>query len=115
MSFEGYYQFLCEKGHYSEVDVYAAVASGDEYKCPFCNSPVAWWNQVDTTNGSFCWNESTNDQDRIDGFVELEVDQSPETCTCHCGHVHTKTVCTYKFPPPEIGHHSKPPSFDWGV
>jgi len=112
MSFEGYYQCLCEKGHYSELDVYDPAAN-DTYVCPICNSPVAWHNQVDTTNGSFYYDEAGNQKERIDGFVELEVDQPPEICTCHCGHVHAKTACTYKIPSLGIGHHSKIPGFNW--
>lgn len=47
MSFEGYYQLICKKGH-----CYIAELFGDEEgsKCPFCMSNTIWWNLVDTTN-----------------------------------------------------------------
>jgi hypothetical protein len=111
MSYEGYYQCLCKNGHYFEENVYDTHNNA----CPHCSSEVAWWNQVDTTNGSFYYDSAENQKERIDGFVELEVDKPPEICTCHCGHVHTKTVCAYKFPPQDVGHHGKLHNFEWDV
>jgi len=36
MSFEGYYQCLCEKGHYFIVDVYEWDIPEFRPKCPIC-------------------------------------------------------------------------------
>ena len=48
MSYEGYVEYLCEKGHHWAVDsVY------DEYDdtCPRCNQKASWSHDVDETNG----------------------------------------------------------------
>jgi len=65
MSYEGYSQFLCKKGHYWTEDCY--LADKENCKCPICFGSVDWENQVNITNGSF------EDGERIDGFVELKI------------------------------------------
>ena len=47
MSFEGFYEYLCERGHYFARDVYDA----DPKECPRCRSAIEWRHQVDQTNG----------------------------------------------------------------
>lgn len=47
MSFEGYYEYICEWGHQFAVDVY----SDTERLCPKCNGKIAWYYLVDQTNG----------------------------------------------------------------
>lgn len=67
MSFEGYYQCLCKNGHYFECDIYEC----EEIKmacCPICGKKIAWWNIVDTTNGSHDY-----DGTRIDNFFKLDI------------------------------------------
>lgn len=81
MSFEGYYQKLCEKGHLTCVDVYGP----EDDKCN-CGKKFVWENTVDQTNGE------------NDGLVNLEI-ISQESCDC-CGHV-KETV--YKIPDLERG------------
>lgn len=47
MSYEGFEEYLCEKGHYNTRDVY-----GDEFTaCPVCDSKLIYWHPVDQTNG----------------------------------------------------------------
>lgn len=46
MSFEGYYQCLCEVGHYAIQDLYT-----DLEKCPVCSGSIVYHNLVDETNG----------------------------------------------------------------
>ena len=80
MSFEGYYQYIFEDGHTWNRDVY------DDYDffgyedqnptCPYCGKGVIWSNIVDETNGSH-----DEDGKRIDGFVELEVNEQ-DCCPC---------------------------------
>ena len=85
MSFEGYYQVLCEQGHYIIIDVY----NFDEFnhKCPICQSKVAWWNIVDETN---C--ESV-------GYIELDVKEPTKKCMCDkCGYEHDIGSPTYYIP-----------------
>lgn len=69
MSFEGYYQVICEKGHYWTEDCWAYYHEGD-IECGICsikdcNAGIAWTNLVDITNGS--WDKEGN---RIDGYKE---------------------------------------------
>jgi hypothetical protein len=76
MSFEGYYQVLCRKGHYHTEDCYdhPLFAENDRYidptkpvwTCPDCGAAARWSNLVDVTNGSY--DEEGN---RIDGAVVL--------------------------------------------
>ncbi|KKM71647.1 hypothetical protein LCGC14_1428460 [marine sediment metagenome] len=63
-----------------------------------CGESAVWKNMY-TTNGSYYKDE------RIDGYVELELAKKAPTCTCHCGHVHTTGPAVYKLPPKDVGHH----------
>jgi len=72
MSFEGYYQTLCENGHYDIEDCYM-FSEGKSFECSKCGSGIAWYNLVDTTNGD----ES--------GYVKLEM-VSQKKCE-HCDSV----------------------------
>jgi hypothetical protein len=83
MSFEGYYQMLCVKGHAKHLDCHEEKPEWCE-----CGALMVWENLVDVTNGSY------DDGLRIDGYVELEVEEE-SFCTC-CGHL---KVRTYKIPP----------------
>jgi RNA polymerase subunit RPABC4/transcription elongation factor Spt4 len=72
MSFEGYFQKICANGHYWQCDVYDETDN-----CPICDKPEVWENMVDITNGSY------EDDKRIDGYIELEI-ESERKCE-HCG------------------------------
>ena len=74
MSYEGYVQLLCAKGHLTEIDCYEDIPE----KC-HCGRKFVWRNGVDTTNGSY-----DDNGNRIDGAVELEI--SKEIKCKHCGH-----------------------------
>jgi DNA-directed RNA polymerase subunit RPC12/RpoP len=47
MSYEGYEEYLCEKGHYINHDIH------DEHPevCEHCGSKWVFWHPVDQTNG----------------------------------------------------------------
>jgi len=91
MSYEGYSQILCRKGHQSTEDAYG---ESETFKCPVCGEPKAWSNQVDLTNGSF-----DEKGERIDGYIELEIKEPAVTCKCPtCNNVHVVQVQTYKIP-----------------
>jgi hypothetical protein len=47
MSFEGYYQLICKKGHYYNTGLCGAE---ENTCCPYCKSYPVCWNLVDTTN-----------------------------------------------------------------
>jgi hypothetical protein len=74
MSYEGYSQFLCKKGHYWEMDCY--YADYEEHICPKCKGKAVWENMVDTTNDA-------------GNPVELKVAKE-EYCEC-CGQLTEKT------------------------
>jgi len=108
MSYEGYTQYLCPNGHYDTVDAYDDFHYFDEesqedvrWKCRECGEGPAWWNMVNLTNGSYYEDE------RIDGYVDLELERDTPTCTCECGHVHATGPAVYKIPPKGTGHHEK--------
>ena len=85
MSFEGYYQMICEKGHYSTIGVH--LDEPETFLCPACKEQIVWWNLVDTTNGSF-YNGK-----RIDRLIKMEVDKR-KVCD-KCGSV---LETTFKIP-----------------
>ena len=74
MSWEGYDQLICEKGHYWTADL-----SGLENcicSCPICGSDPVWFNAVDFTNGSYFEGK------RIDGYIEMKIKKEIK---CSCG------------------------------
>lgn len=85
MSFEGYYQKLCKNGHQWIEDCYIEHES---HLCPECGEETIWHNLVDQTNGSY-----DNNNNRIDGYIELEIDERTN-CPC-CGNI-LETI--YKVP-----------------
>jgi hypothetical protein len=105
MSWEGYEQVVCKKGHQCTQDAYDF--DPDEFECPIvvrgeiCGEKCAWWNQVDTTNGSYEMDERPGFEGRevrIDGYIELEIGLEEI-----CGHCKSVLQTLYKIPP--IGGH----------
>lgn len=47
MSFSGFYEYVCESGHYMSNDVYGI----DVDKCYHCSKKLVWRHLVDQTNG----------------------------------------------------------------
>ncbi len=93
MSYEGYEQVLCRKGHYHIFDAFDEP-DYKEWKCPDCGEPVAWTNGVDTTNVGYEGIPPDGE-----GFVELEEVTAAVTCKCDkCGHIHEVHPPTYKIP-----------------
>lgn len=93
MSYEGYDQFLCKKGHYWTNDVEVNWDGGNEKeKCPICGEEAVWENQVNITNGSY-----DDDGNRIDGFVDLKIEKCTQGICSKCKKPH---VCgtIYKIP-----------------
>lgn len=90
MSFEGYYQILCERGHLHRRDAYDwPWGPSHTWTCDSlvdgkpCRALVAWDNLVDDTN--------------CDAYGKIEVvEMSPRvTKTCDLGHVHTWSEATF--------------------
>lgn len=100
MSWEGYEQVICKNGHYYNRN--CMFGANEPEFCPYCSEEDAWRNIVDITNGSFDVNPITGEAERIDGYIELEIDKPEETqqCSC-CGHVRVIKEATYKIPKKE--------------
>lgn len=95
MSYEGYSQFLCSKGHLWMRDCYAIDYAGKS--CPICQNLAVWENMVDITNGS-----EDDEGNRIDGYIDLEINKPAVICKCDkCGIEHTVEPETYKLPGPD--------------
>ena len=97
MSFEGYYQVICRSGHASTRSLWEEVDSTTD--CDFCLDKLVWRNLVDETNGSH------DGEERIDGYVELQIvkETISETHKCSCGKdvyhiVSENTMPIYKIP-----------------
>lgn len=108
MSFEGYYQRLCENGHYSAIDVYAGDFQDlDDWECAVCDAPLAWEQLVDETNGI------DPETGECPGSVYLEIAVQPKICICkECGHTHEVDPPRYTIPakykiPEKEGHKTK--------
>jgi hypothetical protein len=69
MSFEGFYEYICEKGHYKSVDVYNDSHSGS---CDKCGSKWGYSHLVDQTNGYEEDNSSTYPAPKLTYSVEDE-------------------------------------------
>ena len=78
MSFEGYYQFWCPKGHYWSICSDVVHAEEERVLCPVCFEFALYANLVDNTNYD------------NDGFIETEVISKGTLCQCSCGNVHIK-------------------------
>jgi hypothetical protein len=121
MSFEGYYQVLCEKGHLTDIDCYKEPILSKELYPPFikpeeaklwtcrCGSRAAWWNLVDVTNGSF-----DIDGIRIDGYIYLQKNSVVRKCGTCGGNIQGAEEPTYKMPQ-KGGHRVEPLSESFGA
>jgi hypothetical protein len=94
MSYEGYTQYLCEKGHLTTLDCHS-----DLDLCA-CNSKMAWINQVDETNGCEATTQEHKSGKRCPscGYVELKLEKPLNTCRCVCGNEHLKEWPVYVIP-----------------
>jgi hypothetical protein len=80
MSWEGYFRYLCTKGH-------TWIDDGDteDTPCPWCGEPVAWQRSVDQTND--------------EGYDPPLVMKTPSVRTrCNLGHTHETSVATWHIP-----------------
>lgn len=96
MGYSGYCQLLCTQGHYFMMDCYQFEFSG-LVPCPYCKSPITWWNLVDTTNGP-------------GQPVKLWVSAQATIRECLvCRHIQTIKPTRYRIPT-DIGHRVAEPT-----
>jgi len=88
MSWEGYEQVICTNGHLRRKNAEMwGIGYGDGWICS-CGAPIAWWNQVDTTN-----------DDGEEYVIDSEINTSEVFCNCpDCGNRHITKEVTYKIP-----------------
>ena len=94
MSYEGYVQRICEKGHYSTADAfeeYGYVPGYEEEDLPrcHCGAKIVWRNSVNETN--------------CEGFGYIDMApfliKEAQTSTCaHCGHTSIVSKEKYRVP-----------------
>jgi len=101
MSFEGYFQCLCEDGHENTHDVYEWYDVNEfEQECSIsgCKKKIAWWTIIDETNGA--------DEESGEGIAVVFEELIPaDNCKCQkCGHEHLASPMRYKFPCHSVGH-----------
>ena len=76
MSYEGYTQYWCKKGHHWTAESYEDIEL-----CPVCGKKFVFSNSVDQTNGSY----SNDFKERIDGYIKPKLIKTiSKTCKC-CG------------------------------
>jgi hypothetical protein len=87
MSYEGYEQHICVKGH--RFDTPASFMFDDELKC-HCGAASAWFNSVDDTN--------CDSNGCILDFSSFLIEgRKEETCKC-CGHTKVIEEARYRVP-----------------
>ena len=78
MSWEGYMQCLCKKGHYWSAGCEQWDEQPEDAKCSICKEKVVWHNIVDETNGSHYKGK------RIDGYIKLKLFKQRVCNKCGC-------------------------------
>lgn len=73
MSYEGYDEYLCERGHYSQTDAYDEKLE----TCPVCGARLAYWSSVDETNGVEDGNELTQATEKLQFGSEVFLAERP--------------------------------------
>lgn len=96
MSYEGYSRFICKNGHLWNIDAHLLMYDEDKQLCPKCGEPEVWENSVDLTNGSF-----DDEENRIDGFIELKVKKEISGICSECGEKH---ICERLYEIPKLLH-----------
>jgi hypothetical protein len=91
VSFSGYYQILCKRGHEASVEI---DSFHKNQPCQFCGQPIVWRNTVDLTNGSY-----DEDGKRIDDYKKLRMIAAEKRCKCPiCSCVHLAEPARYEVP-----------------
>ena len=88
MSYEGFEQLLCAKGHLREFDCYEPYLYTDLCSC---GAPYVYRHSVNMTNGIVEDDPSTL-------RYAFEVDKEAQYITCNLGHKHCVVEETFKIP-----------------
>lgn len=72
MSYEGYVEYLCKKGHYWSLNCWQADYDDLKNVCPICKKKPVRENSVDTTNdeGEY-WLKETKSEKKCDKCCSL--------------------------------------------
>lgn len=114
MSYEGYEQYLCKKGHYWTLDAQETIWCDCKQKCPICGEEEVWSNMVNVTNGSF----DDESGERIDGYKKLELIEKHSSACNDCGKENLCVCSIYKIPEDdeedicECGHNTNDHSYN---
>ncbi|AXH72485.1 MAG: oxygen-sensitive ribonucleoside-triphosphate reductase [Caudoviricetes sp.] len=68
MSYSGYYEYICEKGHYFSRDCW----DSEPDKCPHCRGKIEYRHSVDQTNG---YGENEKYLDEVEVTTDEEKDK----------------------------------------
>lgn len=94
MSYEGFEEHICAKGHQFDTSPSAWFDDYDAPKCPYCFSPTKFCNSVDQTNGP--------SQGEIDEEGWKSILITPEVSQkCNLGHFHVLSQAVYRIPTKE--------------
>ena len=103
MSFQGYYQIICENGHLSTCDVYDFEF--EVFECPICKGKKAFRNLVDQTNCCTGFDTCPNAEEKKTccgigiGYKSFKVWREKRIEKCeHCGLSKVVEHETYKIP-----------------
>lgn len=88
MSYEGYTEFMCRKGHAFTKDAYEALPES----CGACGDPIVWAREVDVTNG-----EDPADPGTLPSKLRIKEQAKYETCPT-CGHRELTEEALYHVP-----------------
>ncbi len=109
MSYETYFQALCENGHYNQLQGRTRAPDSDSSpECNICKSKIVWTNIVDDTNGDH-W--GIIPPDLFKAFLK----SSSKVETCNLGHQHLIFHEVYNLPTEEerLALRSYKDSFSW--
>jgi hypothetical protein len=116
MSFEGYYQLICENGHYQTEDVNHFQEHIHTLRCDACCAPFAWNNIVDDTNCDSYGYVKIDDFVMHPGSCTTKTERVPTNFeTGEPSRIVTTTVTvheTYHVPPPGTQRYCTRPSRD---
>jgi len=92
MSYKGYCQYICKKGHrFDGIDIWRARDGGVDVRCNICKATWVVANEVDKTNGEEFGYICEQDWHSF-------LDTPEKVVICNYGHMHVLEHATYRIP-----------------